>query len=885
MGWWSRAKSAVKSAVSKAVSTVKSVASSVSRAVSNTVSRVTSAVKSVASSVSRSVSNAVSKASSAVSSVANTVKTTVSNVVNNVKDSVAVVADAVTSKVRETIQKITYKIEEGKAVIQTINGKAVDAVSDLIDKAKEIATKSLADRVKEVEERVKVVKDFVKETAEKVVEKVKEKIEEAGWKERLLKAAQNAALGRLPFGVVPQVSSLEMIYAAITEKRLTPEEGAKLQLKIVDWIVPMNVLSKLFYGKNLEGKEEEFGGFGDYAELVLAFAIFIPAGAVTKVGAKLGLKVGTKLGLKGFMKFAVTKIDDAAKLFTKLNVDDQAKLLGKLSKTDEGIKIINLLLGKKALHKTLVKPTISIVNKEITRRILTGKGFAGLISRALRPKTILWGLTGMLGLVGSVYGVTFGTEWFAKEGLWELYSFPITDKLRDYRYDPTPEKAERIRKEIDKCRSVLPKAQALVRNIAWLWPFTKDAWLSWADGIEFELQQIEEEFGAIIVPELVVLPETIKGMVRDIIDGDTLDVSLDAIDQATGAEIKLAEYQKSGHARIRVVGINAPEKSPKGEILCSDVEIFNVEKEFADLSRDRLLPLNDKEVILKIDPENAMDTFGRILAVVEFGGEDIGLRQIKEGLACGYYRGSHKYYDEAVYSAETLAAKAAGVGMWRGLEEVEKEEEKIKIRITSTPDNAKLYLDDVALRHNTPSDEVELSDMLHLFTLGKHVLSAEKAGLSAMEDIVIVKGDNGTINLDLVSEPFPEAITEEEVVEEEIKEELVEEEIEEKEIEEEVVPKVEGLVAPAEIPKEYTAEQMWALKEAFTKVLELTEGTAIMSKKEREDLFAGFAFYTDGQKEVIKLLMRDITFYTEGTKQLSGDEFILLKEKYRVLET
>ncbi|GAI42495.1 unnamed protein product, partial [marine sediment metagenome] len=80
---------------------------------------------------------------------------------------------------------------------------------------------------------------------------------------------------------------------------------------------------------------------------------------------------------------------------------------------------------------------------------------------------------------------------------------------------------------------------------------TKEAWLSWADGIEFELEQIEEEFEAIIVPELVVLPETVKTIVRDIIDGDTIDTSLDAEDAVTGREIKLPEYRET------ILSINA----------------------------------------------------------------------------------------------------------------------------------------------------------------------------------------------------------------------------------------------------------------------------------------------------------------------------------------
>ena len=48
--------------------------------------------------------------------------------------------------------------------------------------------------------------------------------------------------------------------------------------------------------------------------------------------------------------------------------------------------------------------------------------------------------------MGLAYGVQFGTSWFAKEGLFELYYIPITDKLRDYRKEPTEDKKQEILK-------------------------------------------------------------------------------------------------------------------------------------------------------------------------------------------------------------------------------------------------------------------------------------------------------------------------------------------------------------------------------------------------------------------------------------------------------
>lgn len=852
MAWWNRAASAVRSAVNRATNAVRNAYNTVRETVKRTVRRVSTSVKKVTSTVKKTVSTSVDKISSAAKKVTDTIKETVTNSVNKVKETVGKIAETVKDAVVNSISKVGDAVEKIKNTIS-------ETISDAVDKAKK-------------------------------------KVKELDWKEVLAKAFNYATSVKLPTFGLMRFDVVEIIYETATGKKLTEVESAKLKLKIVDWIIPLNALNKLFFGKNLDGQPEEFGSTWDYIDLVAALAIVVPVGKIGAVGAKLGIKAGTKLGLKGFVKFAATKLDDAARLFKILNVDDQAKLIGKLSKTDDGIKLINRLIGKKALDVTLVKPTIGIVNAAITKKILVGKGLSALLPKIAKPKTIAWSVGGILGLMGSAYGVSFGTTWFAKEGLIEQLTIPLSDMMRDYRYEPTPEKAARIATQIDKLREAIPRAQKLIKGVSWLWPFTRSAWLEYADTLDFLLDQTEEEFEEITAKEVVITPETFKAevardpelpipetfrvFVRDIIDGDTIDVSLSSFDEETGELLNLPQYLKTGHARVRLVGINAPERSPKGEIFCSDVEIYEVEKKWADESRKRLLPLNDKEVVLKIDPDTPLDTHDRVLAVVEHAGVDIGLRQIKEGLACGYYREPHKYYNETNYREETLKAKRAGKGMWETLEEIETEEEKIKIKITSIPTNAKLFLDDIALHHNTPSDEKELSDVIHLFVEGKHVLSAEKGGLSAMIDIEITKGDQGSFHLILETAPFPEEPTEEEIEEEEIEEEIIEEEIEEEEIIEPVVEPVK----PAEIPAEYTDEQAWALKVAFELILDLTEGKAIMSKKEREDLISNFNLYTTEQKIVLDLLWRDLFFYTEGVKQLSADEYIELKEKYRMLE-
>ena len=552
-------------------------------------------------------------------------------------------------------------------------------------------------------------------------------------------------------------------------------------------------------------------------------------------------------------------------------------------------KVFESLGSTKSGRIALVRVT-RVMEEWGGKEIIEKKGLTALLAKA-KPRTITWGIAGILGLMSSAYGISFGTEWFAKEGLVELVQIPLSSKMRDYRFEATPEKAELIKKDIAKLEEVVPKAQALIKSVSWLWPFTKDDWNTYSDSLTFEQQQIKTEFNAINEAEEKKagkgMPEKVEAVVRDIIDGDTIDVGLNAKDANTGESFEMPEYSTSGHARIRLVGINTPEKSPKGEILCSDVEIYKVEGKWADEARNRLMPLNDKDVILKIDLSQPTDTHGRLLAVVEYQGTDINVRQLKEGLACGYYREPHKWVNQALNIAETLEALKNHRGMWgdivpvtgaepviEDVEGVRTEKvvvEKFKINVTTAPDRAKLYIDGTYTHHLTPSNETELSDVMDLLVPGKHIFSVEKKDLYGEVAVDVVGGDNGVITIPLEATPGQVLKVEEPPVIPEVVPE--------------VVPEVEelGPVDPTEIPTEYTTEQEWALNELFGLTFTLIEGAAQMSAEEFEELKAHFMLYTAPQRLVVDLALRDIWEHTKGAAQLSEEEFLDLKTKYRLM--
>jgi len=551
----------------------------------------------------------------------------------------------------------------------------------------------------------------------------------------------------------------------------------------------------------------------------------------------------------------------------------------------------------------------------------TGWTKIGKISWATKlwsiAKFILTHYKSLLAVLALAYGISFGTSWFGKEGLIEQVSIPLSDLIRDMKYEVTQEKLDIAESYYKTYSENIETADKLISVVSWLWPPTRSEWIAYIETARLDLAEkrklldgFADELAGIVPP--IDIPEVVRTYVRDIIDGDTIDVDQEII----MSDKRLPEYGTTGHARVRMVGINAPEKTPKGEILCTDIEVYEVEKKWADKSRDRLLPLNDKEVELFIDPEHRVDTHGRILARVDWRGVDIGLSQIKEGLACWYFREKNKYVDDEVYKAASIKAKEDGVGMWEILPEQPgiPEEEKITFSIDSIPSNAPVFIDGVATHHNTPTDEIEQKDVFHLWTEGEHVLKIIKSGMEKEVTINLVKGERLELVVDLTAMPPPEEPPEKPPEEpappEEPPEVPPEEEDKDKIIADlqaqiatlnaqiaDLLKQIEDLIgappAPPEepappappvptLPSVYTPEQEWALTEAFSQIWDLTKGAAQLSKAEYETLVDSFAMYSADQKKVLDPLFADVWDLTKGAAQLSKAEFDQLKIKYRI---
>lgn len=150
-------------------------------------------------------------------------------------------------------------------------------------------------------------------------------------------------------------------------------------------------------------------------------------------------------------------------------------------------------------------------------------------------------------------------------------------------------------------------------------------------------------------------PPTPAITVTRVLDGDTLDVR-----RADGST-----------DRVRLVGVDAPETGSAnrpGE--------YGRITDMACLDRwgDRATSyLNDKlegrAVTLELDPrEGPRDSFGRLLAYVVQGGDDLNARLVELGYARVYTEGRAEREDR--YLALQHAAQQAGLGLWGCASEV-----------------------------------------------------------------------------------------------------------------------------------------------------------------------------------------------------------------------
>lgn len=101
-------------------------------------------------------------------------------------------------------------------------------------------------------------------------------------------------------------SVIERIYFEVVGKDLTEQAFIDLRLSAVEFLTPLDELSKLFFSKNLRGEIEEFNPTSDTLNLIVDSLAFIPIAKIPGIGAKLFQKAGAK-GLLGATEKVVLK--------------------------------------------------------------------------------------------------------------------------------------------------------------------------------------------------------------------------------------------------------------------------------------------------------------------------------------------------------------------------------------------------------------------------------------------------------------------------------------------------------------------------------------------------------------------------------------------------
>ncbi len=129
---------------------------------------------------------------------------------------------------------------------------------------------------------------------------------------------------------------------------------------------------------------------------------------------------------------------------------------------------------------------------------------------------------------------------------------------------------------------------------------------------------------------------TVELQVITVTDGDTLIISNTA----------------NQHLRLRIQGIDAPEAA---QSFGSDAQSY-----LAKL-------LTGKTVSVEFDPRGKPDDAGRVIAKVYLDGLDIGLEQIKAGLAwfCKDYKKDQTESDRYTYAEAEKEARLAKRGLWK----------------------------------------------------------------------------------------------------------------------------------------------------------------------------------------------------------------------------
>jgi len=319
----------------------------------------------------------------------------------------------------------------------------------------------------------------------------------------------------IPYSV--KFDPLAVLYKNIFDKDLSEAEWLALKLKIADWVIPLNALSKLFYGKNLSGDSEEFGSAQDYIDLALGIIIIVPVAKLGSVGAKVFEKAGAeglvKAGVKAAEKGAAKTTLEALMGTSWLKAVDEMKL--------NPLKYADLF---KSLPESEMIKVLQTLRKDVAgslARDVFGKAFDNaLIASAPAWKRVMFsaakhkwtGFFGLISLAGGAMGLDIWGNWSIIDNLQFMSGREADEVLAAFK-DGTMTKEDAL-KELNQQLDIVKVGKAkVISSSKWniLQMIFLPLWDDIADETTEKLERAIAEITAAVVPlkkgTLVVRPD------------------------------------------------------------------------------------------------------------------------------------------------------------------------------------------------------------------------------------------------------------------------------------------------------------------------------------------------------------------------------------------
>lgn len=586
---------------------------------------------------------AVKKVTETVSNIYTSIKKTVSDSISKVKEKVDKAKDYIVEEVREKTKKAREKVQEA----EQREAEEKDYISELYINEKEIIKGVIRAKVKDpgamgdmvylvntrdgrcisvlVQDVIKIVK--TNNVLFKAMRKscplyastpyIPRVRVDPSWKDELLKRFKALFKPKLKLVGMPQFDVISNIYEAATGKTLTAAESIKLKAKVMDYILPLNALSKLFFKKNLEGETEEFGKGTDYIDIAASLALIIPIG---KLGAVAG-----KLGAKGFTKLFLTKSDDAIRLFSKLNVDDQGKLLAGLSKTDEGLDITSKLMGKGVVKKVTEGITPALFLKKpkqltkwftkqdsVTQIYIASKwqrmkggpqALAILLRDVVKTKSTTWlrkSLKWIYVAIGAMTTVSFISFLYEEMmqtmgfGMWPLISNKLWSEANDYWWRAQP---------------LLDSADWWYTYVGWMAPYSWDVFNNYMKATRMQY----DSYKKVIIAKTGTFKDPskdgkvfdkdefksnlAKGKAPDPIDL-TVPIIEEEVEYISGYDLVGANIDKLDHKSAEAMSYFAKEVNKKQFTIMSEAEdyLFKLDAEYEEVTEEE----EEEEIVEEI---------------------------------------------------------------------------------------------------------------------------------------------------------------------------------------------------------------------------------------------------------------------------------------------